>query len=373
MKYGVKGNREEIPQVKDINLEHPVIIRSNKQKQINAYWNIPTFQCDSHKLNFSALAEKYGIVQNDNDRFRGKFINILYDPGDFPAILKTGTKTVLRNGGVPQEGNLTRHLKIFENILNQLIPDESFSGIGIIDFESWRPIFRQNFGKLDEYKSISIAIEKEKHPFWTKNLLIKEATQRFEDAAKIFMAQTLLIAKRSRPKATWGYYAYPYCFNMSPNNMKQTCPPEVVAENGRYIRSNRKSTFKRLRAKRKLKWLFQLTDNFYPSVYIGNSSYSMVDKIKMVKGRINESIRIRNSLNVRKNIILYFWFKYQDTNKFLSKEDLLNLFTVISKSNIDGVVIWGSSNDVNTKQKCLELHQYIDDVLGPILSHILVN
>lgn len=340
---------------KDINLEHPIIIRSNKQKQINAYWNIPTFQCDSHKLNFSALAVKYGIVQNDNDRFRGKYINILYDPGDFPAILKADSKTVLRNGGVPQEGNLTKHLELFESMLNQLIPDKSFSGIGIIDFESWRPIFRQNFGKLEEYKSISIAIEKEKHPFWTKNQLVEEATQRFEDAAKKFMAQTLLIARRSRPKATWGYYAYPYCFNMSPNNMRQECPPEVIAENDR------------------LKWLFQLTDNFYPSIYIGNSSYSMIDKIKMVKGRINESIRIRNNLNVRKNIIIYFWFKYQDTTKFLSKEDLLNIFTIIAKANIDGLVIWGSSNDVNTKQKCLELHQYIDDILGPLLSHILLS
>ena len=42
------------------------------------------------------------------------------------------------------------------------------SGIGIIDFESWRPIFRQNFGTLVPYKDVSIEIEKKLHWWWPK-------------------------------------------------------------------------------------------------------------------------------------------------------------------------------------------------------------
>lgn len=108
-------------------------------------------------------------------------------------------------------------------------------GNGIIDFEQWRPVYRQNFGNLTDYKTVSIALEKKKHPFWPSKWIEKEAIFRFEQAARDFMETTLMVAKFLRPNATWGYYAYPYCFNMSPNNMKRQCPKEVIAENDRYL------------------------------------------------------------------------------------------------------------------------------------------
>lgn len=198
------------------------------------YWNIPTFQCDYHKLNFTGLAEKYDIIQNEDDRFRGDRIVILYDPGDFPAILRSNSGYFLRNGGLPQEGNLSIHLETFRETVDALIPDEDFSGIGIIDFESWRPIYRQNFGTLEPYKDLSMEVEKQLHPFWSNNQLLKEATRRFELAGRTFMEETLIAAQQLRPNATWGYYAYPYCFNMSPKNMRQECPNEVLKENDRF-------------------------------------------------------------------------------------------------------------------------------------------
>lgn len=50
---------------------------------------------------------------------------------------------------------------------------------------------------------------------------------------------------------------------------------------------------------------------------------------------------------------------------------MLNVFFMLMSSDIDGFIIWGSSNDVNTKKKCLELYDYIDTVLGPVLNSIL--
>lgn len=200
---------------------------------INVYWNIPTFQCESHKFNFTELAIKFNIQQNDNDHFRGKVISILYDPGSFPAILKNRTSTMYRNGGVPQKGNLKYHLKLFEELVNELMPDEQFAGVGIIDFESWRPIYRQNFGTLAPYRDLSIQVEKKSHPFWPNFLLEKEASRKFEFYGQQFMEETLYLAKQIRPNATWGYYGYPLCFNMSPNNMRTQCPNEVQRENER--------------------------------------------------------------------------------------------------------------------------------------------
>lgn len=43
------------------------------------------------------------------------------------------------------------------------------------------------------------------------------------------------------------------------------------------------------------------------------------------------------------------------------------MFFVLKALNVDGFIIWGSSNDVNTKNKCTDLYSYIDDILGPAL------
>lgn len=94
-----------------------------------------------------------------------KKITILYDPGMFPAL---GTNNERRNGGVPQEGNLTKHFDIFKQHIDELVPDFNNEGLIVIDFESWRPIFRQNFGTLAPYKQVSYQIEQQRHPFWRK-------------------------------------------------------------------------------------------------------------------------------------------------------------------------------------------------------------
>ncbi|XP_060534174.1 hyaluronidase-like [Cylas formicarius] len=325
-----------------------------QRKGFKVYWNSPTFQCDSHKQNFSQLLEKYGIVQNANARFRGDNITILYDPGSFPAILKdAGDRLFLRNGGIPQQGNLTLHLNLLNEIVEQLIPNTFFSGIAVIDFESWRPVFRQNFGTLLPYQEISIGEERKNYPSWPIAWLKKEAGRRFEEAGRTFMTETLRSAKRLRPNATWGYYAYPYCFNMSPSNMKRACAKEAQQENDRTT------------------WLFNLADNFYPSLYLGDKRLNATDKIQLVQGRLDEALRLRKALNApSKQILPYFWYKYQDTLEFLRKDDLLNTLTVLAGSNVDGVILWGSSNDVNTKAKCQQLYAYLDDILGPLIQRI---
>lgn len=104
-------------------------IEDTRQKDIRVYWNIPTFQCRPHKINFTVLTEKFGIIQNKKDDFQGNKIAILYHPGSFPAIIYEKGKRILRNGGVPQAGNLTEHIQAFEKAVEELIPDPGFSGM----------------------------------------------------------------------------------------------------------------------------------------------------------------------------------------------------------------------------------------------------
>lgn len=147
---------------------------------------------------------------------------------------------VARNGGVPQLGNLTKHLQVFRDHLINQIPDKSFPGVGVIDFESWRPIFRQNWASLQPYKKLSVEVVRREHPFWDDQRVEQEAKRRFEKYGQLFMEETLKAAKRMRPAANWGYYAYPYCYNLTPNQPSAQCEATTMQENDKYVRKKTK-------------------------------------------------------------------------------------------------------------------------------------
>lgn len=57
--------------------------------------------------------------------------------------------------------------------------------------------------------------------------------------------------------------------------------------------------------------------------------------------------------------------KRKNDNSLL-QEDVLNGFKTIQNLGGDGIVLWGSSNDFNTKLKCQEFKNYLTEILGPI-------
>lgn len=187
--------------------------------------------CKRYALSVN-VTERYGIEQNENDAFRGQAVSILYDPGNFPALLQNSSsgELVKRNGGVPQEGSLKQHLKIFKQHVNELIPNWQNDGLAIIDFESWRPVYRQNFGVLQPYKDLSVQLVRRENPTWAQRRLEAEASARFEEAARNFMEASIEAARQMRPYAQWGYYGLPYCFNGRGNNV-ENCPRAVQREN----------------------------------------------------------------------------------------------------------------------------------------------
>lgn len=70
--------------------------------------------CHKYGLHFEEVSEKYGILQNSMDKFRGEEIAILYDPGMFPALLKDPNgKTIL----VPYTSSLSVDRRV-ETTLN---------------------------------------------------------------------------------------------------------------------------------------------------------------------------------------------------------------------------------------------------------------
>lgn len=294
------------------------------------------------------------MIQNTNDKYQGDKIVMLDDPGEFPAITKfENGSMVLRNGGIPQEGNLVKHLEAFERDVKKAIPHESFKGIGVINFDQWIPIYRQNiYEPLVSYQSHSIIVEKQKHPTWTEKEIEHEATERFEKHARIFMEETLKRAKELRPWGKWGYHGYPKCQN-SGTKMQKYCNAEVVIEND------------------KLSWLFSRMDVFLPVTHVGLGR-TVQSKKDYVEARLNEALRVSRNLEEHPKIIPYYWYKNNnDRQLFATEEDLIATFKTIYESGADGFILWRPYRELDTKAGCKYFYEYLQDELGPAVRTTL--
>ena len=209
-------------------------------------WNSPSVLCARYGLHFQL--SQFHIVQNINDQFNGGNITILYGPGKFPKINhSTGTYT---NGGIPQLGNLSLHLQLLESAINSEIPDKEFSGLAVLDFEAWRPLYKHNFDLLSIYQKASEELVRKNHPDLTNSTAIKlQAEKEFNSAARMFFESTLNMSKELRPNAKWGYYGFPRCYGQ-PGNY---CAPESQDDNDL------------------LGWLWEASTALYPRIYLSKS------------------------------------------------------------------------------------------------------
>lgn len=54
----------------------------------------------------------------------------------------------------------------------------------------------------------------------------------------------------------------------------------------------------------------------------------------------------------------------------LSQEDLRNTLDIVHQFRAGCVVLWGSSNDTNSREKCIALQHYLRSVLGPTIKEL---
>jgi hypothetical protein len=52
------------------------------------------------------------------------------------------------------------------------------------------------------------------------------------------------------------------------------------------------------------------------------------------------------------------------------QEDLRNTLAVVREFHAGSAVIWGSSKDTNSQQKCIALEHYLETVLGPTIMDL---
>ncbi|XP_043943264.1 hyaluronidase-like [Protopterus annectens] len=246
------------------------------QKPFIVVWNAPTEQCRL-RYNIDLDLSVFDIVANSNETLSGSNVTIFYHThlGTYPYYTDSGDPI---NGGVPQNESLKKHLIKAESDINRLVPFKDFKGLGVIDWENWRPQWIRNWGNKTIYKDKSKVLVKKHHPHWSDAAITKEAQKEFEKAGKDFMGNTLLLAEQMRPNGLWGYYLFPDCYNydykVHPHSYTGVCPDVE------YVRNDH------------LLWLWRDSTVLYPSIYLDYELKSSSNALKFVHYRIKEAMRM---------------------------------------------------------------------------------
>ncbi|VDL78983.1 unnamed protein product [Nippostrongylus brasiliensis] len=219
---------------------------------------------------------------------------------------------------------LDKHLVRVSQQIRQAIPREDFSGIAVIDFEEWRPLYQLNWGKKsvsmlvylreNVYKRESLRLVKEQYPFISDKSAEELAKKEFNNAAKKIFLHTIAIARQLRPYARWGFYGFPYC-NYDAGNSETDM---LCSESFR--RFNDQMSF-----------IYQASTALFPSIYLS------------LKGTSAQNYR------------------------YIQK-DVCNSLKQAADMGARGVILWSSSK--NMKQRCDGLANYVRDMLGPCVAYV---
>ena len=95
------------------------------RSSFRVFWNSPSQNCA--KLGVDLELAKYGIEANENQSWNGSVINILYSNviGTWPYYDKNGNPV---NGGLPQMGDLEKHLESVARTVSKMISKKDFNG-----------------------------------------------------------------------------------------------------------------------------------------------------------------------------------------------------------------------------------------------------
>jgi len=368
------------------------------------YWNVPSANCG-----FLNLTKKYGITANTNETFKpGDEIVIFYDHefGQIPFYDKKSNE--YRFGGIPQFGRWEDHIQQLKKDVERLIPDEDFQGLAILDWEEWRPRWAtmwRGSTKFWPYQDLSIRKAQRDHPRARKNLRLAEiwASLEWDQAANKWLRDTLNVCKQLRPKANWGYYHFPDCFQYKDKDCK-----EIAIDTHDY----------------QYAWMWKYQDAYFPCGYHGLSSVEAVaSEISRIQKRRKREIRMKRTMRLKRRLkrnhrhphendvvketsfgsftrgghfrphgpiadkpwFLYVKFSeeasggscYKAGSSYLF-HDLNRLMNSIGYAWVHGatgVILWDSSCFYKKNlhpRYCNDLREYLDSILGP-LSRTLIK
>ncbi|NXM28232.1 HYAL1 protein, partial [Oxyruncus cristatus] len=315
-------------------------------------WNIPTERC-AEKYNVSLNLEVFDVLANDKESFMGQYITLFYRDklGLLPYYTAEGVPV---NGGLPQDANLEAHLQKATQDIKRFLPSPAYSGLAVIDWEDWRPVWDRNWLRMEIYQEKSKEQVKQQHPQWPPKEVEEVAKQQFEEGARNFMNKTLWLGESLRPNAYWGFYGFPDCYNnqFDSPTYKGTCPEVEQQRN------------------RNLSWLWKSSRALYPCIYLPLRLNGTNHVLPYVRHRVAEAFAVqRGVLDSGIPVLPYSQIAFELTLDFLSQENLMNTIGESAAQGAAGIVLWGDLNYSASKEMCLRLKDYVEGPLG----HYVVN
>lgn len=264
---------------------------------------------------------------------------ILYEHefGLYPRIWEGKTE----NGGVPQQADINAHLDELRKDIAAAIPDPNFTGLAIIDYEGWGPIFDT---AKEPYKEMSRRLARERHPERSAADIERLARATYQSGARAFMEKTINLCKQLRPRAKWGYYGMPWSHQ----------GPEA-----------------------RLDWLWNASDALYPCVYVMRPVVHKPTKANQVSDDYHRYATwlvidiARRVGGPQKPVIAMVSPRYSDDRDnpkapaMLSPEDTRLSFELPLGYGADGVVFWDA---VLAPDVVAQYRPYMKDVLKPELE-----
>ncbi|XP_066543584.1 hyaluronidase-1-like [Amia ocellicauda] len=317
-------------------------------------WNAPTQACKT-KYGVDLDFSQFHITVNKNQSFIGDNITLFYDDklGHYPFYT---LQEVPVNGGVPQNTSLLEHLQNARADIERYIPNSNFSGLAVVDWESWRLRWLQNFDSKKVYQEASRALVRQKHPNLTSLQVESEAQREFQKAGWAFMEDTLQLGHEMRPGGRWGFYGMPNCFNQySKTTVNYTGKCAEV----------------QMRRNNKLGCLWKASSVLYPSTYLGSGLRGKGDAVRLyVQNTVLEAMRCSGQVTPISPSVLPYASIVYNSLEFLSQEDLVYTIGESAALGAVGIVLWGSGQYAASQASCTKLKEYLNGVLGVYLLNV---
>uniref|UniRef100_UPI003AAB57B1 hyaluronidase-3 n=1 Tax=Centroberyx gerrardi TaxID=166262 RepID=UPI003AAB57B1 len=322
-------------------------------------WNMPTSHCQK-RYDIQLDLRDFDIVENRQQSFQGQKMSIFYRDrlGKYPYLSRGGERV---NGGLPQRGDLAAHLALAETQISGLLRP-NFTGLAVIDWEEWRPLWERNFGSKMEYRQLSNSLARRERPDLSEKEVRSVARREFEKSAREFMEEMLRLGVRVHPKGLWGFYGFPACFNKhtrkTDGSYTGRCHPGTRQQNDR------------------LAWLWQRSTALYPSIYLPHRLAGSREAALLARHRLLEALRVAsvwhhgNSASHATPVLPYTRLAFTHTLHFLNKTDLEHTLGESAAMGAAGVVLWGQMKFAKSKRQCLLLRNYIRSVLGPYVRSL---
>ncbi|XP_038132705.1 hyaluronidase PH-20-like [Cyprinodon tularosa] len=319
-----------------------------------AIWNAPTDHCKLLEIPLDTAA--FQAVTTPS-AVPGQFLTIFYEDrlGLYPKV--DAIKHKIYKGGIPQNGNLTEHLSKAKSTIDHYISQDSSPGLAVIDWESWRPLWDQNWGSKRIYQKLSITHALQLAPFLSTKQISQMAKSQFEVAGRRYMEKTISIGIGKRPSRRWGFYLLPDCFNYGWNKPGYTgkCSAKTQVQNN------------------KLLWLWERSTALFPSVYLHMTLRNSPRAALYVRNRVQEALRVAALPKHPYTVPVYVYSRplYRDQTKlFQTQMDLVNTIGESAAVGASGVVIWGGSKDYDNKASCQALSEYLSSTFNPYVANV---